>query len=72
MEKMERIQNGEDPNSPITYANPIFPMVGYYDRNLTVLGWRRAVHTGVEHSPHRRRARLNVEHNPHRRRAHSS
>ncbi|MCI42595.1 hypothetical protein A2U01_0063832, partial [Trifolium medium] len=23
------------------------------------------VHTGVEHSPHRRRARLNVEHSPH-------
>ncbi|MCI81373.1 hypothetical protein A2U01_0102646, partial [Trifolium medium] len=25
--------------------------------------------SGVEHSPHRRRARLNVEHNPHMRRA---
>ncbi|MCI85093.1 hypothetical protein A2U01_0106372, partial [Trifolium medium] len=28
------------------------------------MDWRRAVHTGVEHISHRRRARLNVEHSP--------
>ncbi|MCI61578.1 hypothetical protein A2U01_0082835, partial [Trifolium medium] len=35
----------------------------------SVLDWRRAVDSGVEHSPHKRRARLNVEHSPLRRRA---